>query len=163
MLLEELFLQTLGCAGSSHLGCAVLWPWLGASILQRNRECCPWELLENGRAQLLTSTGWDSLPQEPLWNIFPQSDMFGILRTWAAFFLMEQNNENTWKNPNYAGRDSLIKESCAFRCFPLFPALSHYLTPEKPRLCPIQTPELFLLEITLKALPGPAPDDWVVL
>lgn len=38
-----------------------------------------------------------------------------------------------------------------------------FLTPEKPSLCPIKTPEFFLLEITLKALPGPAPDDWVVL
>lgn len=71
-----------------------------------------------------------------------------VLHVWhignmGCFFSMEQNNENSWKNPSYVGQDSLIKENCAFRCFPLFPALPHYLTPEKPRLCPIRTPGLF--------------------
>lgn len=41
----------------------------------------------------------------------------------GCFFLTEQNNENTWKKSSYAGQGSLIKESCVFRCLPLFPLL----------------------------------------
>ena len=74
----------------------------------------------------------------------------------GCFFLMEQNNENTWKKTNYAGQDSLIKEGCVFRCLPLFSALPYYLTLEKPGLFLKQTRGLFLPGNHIKNIAWPS-------
>lgn len=70
-------------------------------------------------------------------------------------FLLMCENENTWKNPNSAGQDSLIKESCVFRHLPLFSALPLLFNSSETHAL-IQTPGLFLSGNHIKHIAWPS-------